>query len=80
MVAGRKSCQFVFDKLVIFATLMRVLTVSGGAFEDEKTVFLFVFSFVSILLMLGLMSMYTFDLIPLCSPLFSANPYAYVVV
>ena len=52
---------------------------SGGAFEDKKMVFFFVFSFVLTLLMLGLMSVSwayvdTLGFIPLCSPLFSANP------
>ena len=62
--------------------------VPGGTFEDKKTVFFFVCFFVSTLLLLGLMSMscasvdvfcHTLDFIPLCSPLFSANPYACVV-
>ena len=62
--------------------------VPGGTFEDKK-VFFFVFSFVLTLLLLGLISIsyayvdvlcHTLDFIPLCSPLFSANPYACVVV
>ena len=55
---------------------------SGGAFEDKKMIFFFVFSIVVTLLILGLMSMsyayvdvlcHTLDFIPLCSPLFSVN-------
>ena len=63
--------------------------VPGGTFKDKKTVFFFVCFFVLTLLLLGLMSMscasvhvlcHTLDFIPLCSPLFSANPYACAVV
>ena len=64
-------------------------SVSGGAFEGKKTAFFLVFSFVLNLLMLGDVSIshayvdvlcHTLDFIPLCSPLFSANPYVCVVV
>ena len=62
---------------------------SCGALQDKRTVFFFVCSFVFILLMLGPMSMsyayvdflcHMLDFIPLFSPLFSANPFACVVV
>ena len=55
--------------------------VSGGAFEDKKTVFAiylclnfaYAWSYVNVLC-------HTLDFILLCSPLFSANPYACLVM
>ena len=87
-----KRFSFAQVALSLVHTTTQIKTkknVPGGTFEDKKTVFFFVFSFVLTLLLLGLISMsyayvnvlcQTLDFIPLCTPLFSANPYACVVV